>query len=83
MTDIERDLGPQPMAEIMTKLEVTTHDLVQALPGMTHKRVTRACKGRRLTKRSQNKVCQALNKAAHQSFKPSDLFNYRGLSEDR
>ena len=83
MTDIERDLGPQPIAEIMAKFEVTAHDLVKALPGMTHKRVTRACKGRRLTKRSQNKVCEALNQVTRQSFKPSDLFNYRGRPEDQ
>lgn len=83
MTNLERDLGPQPIADIMVKLEITAHDLVQAQPGMTHKRVARACKGRRLTKRSQNKVCEALNQAAHQSFKPSDLFNYRDHSENQ
>lgn len=83
MTDLERDLGPQPIAEIMEKLDVTAHDLVQIQPGMTHKRVGRACKGRRLTKRSQNKICEAINQAANQSFKPSDLFNYRAHSEDQ
>lgn len=80
MTDTERDLGPQPIAEIMAKLDVTAHDLVEAVPGMTHKRVARACKGRRLTKRSQQKVCLALNQATKQSYRPKDLFTYTGRS---
>ena len=83
MTELERDLGPQPITEIMAKLELTAHDLVKASPGMTHKRVARACKGRRLTRRSQLKVCDALNHAADQSYRPSDLFTYWERPDER
>ncbi len=76
MTDIERDLGPQPISELMVKLDLSAHQLVNAVPGMTHKRISRACKGRRLTRRSQGKILDALNRASKQSFKLPDLFNY-------
>ena len=78
MTDgIERDLGEQPIAGILAKLNLKPHDLVAAsTQQLTHKMVSRACKGRRLTLNTQTKVLNALNLAAGQNYSLPDLFNY-------
>lgn len=77
MKAIERDLGPQPIAALMTAHAVTPHQVVDASTELiTHKMVARACKGRRLSRRVQQKVLNALNKATGQSFTLSDLFTY-------
>jgi hypothetical protein len=74
---IERDLGPQPIADILTKLNLKPHDLVAAsTQQLTHKMVSRAAKGRRLTINAQLKVLNALNAATGKSFSLKDLFNY-------
>lgn len=74
---IERDLGPQPIAGIMAKLNLKPHDLVAASSQqLTHKMVSRACKGRRLTLNAQLKVLNALNLASGQNYSLRDLFNY-------
>ena len=74
---IERDLGPQPIAEIMAQRNLKPHDLVAASTNqLTHKMVSRACKGRRLTINAQLKVLNALNTAAGKNFSLRDLFNY-------
>lgn len=71
------DLGEQPIAAIMAKLELTPHDLVAAsTEQLAHKMVSKACKGRRLTMRVKLKVQTALNKASGQEFKLAELFNY-------
>ena len=47
--EIERNLGEQPIAEIMREHNLKAHDLVAISPvEMTHKMVARACKGRHL-----------------------------------
>jgi len=74
---IERDLGPQPIGEILTKRNLKPHDLVAAsTQQLTHKMVSRACKGRRLTINAQLKVLNALNSATGQNYSLHDLFNY-------
>ena len=75
---IERNLGPQPIAAILTKLNLKSHDLVAALPPqqLTHKMVSRACKGRKLTDKSKTKVLNALNLVTKKDYTLSDLFNY-------
>jgi hypothetical protein len=74
---IERDLGPQPIAALMATHGLTPHQVVDASTELiTHKMVARACKGRRLSRRVQQKVLNALNKATGQSFTLSDLFTY-------
>jgi hypothetical protein len=74
---IDRDLGPQPVAKILTERNLKPHDLVAASKQqLTHKMVSRACKGRRLTRNVRAKILNALNAAAKQSYKISDLFNY-------
>jgi len=50
---------------------------VAATPGcLTFKMVTRACKGRRLTRNTQQKVVTAYNRAAGTSLSAADLFTY-------
>ena len=73
----ELDLGPQPIAAILAKLNLKSHDLVAASTHqLTHKMVSRAAKGRRLTLNTQTKVLNALNTAAGKNYSLRDLFNY-------
>jgi hypothetical protein len=74
---IERDLGRQPIDRIMAERGLKPHDLVAAsTQQLTHKMVSRACKGRRLTLNTQTKVLNALNLAAGQNYSLRDLFSY-------
>jgi hypothetical protein len=74
---VERNLGLQPIAQVMARHDLKPHDLVQAsTEQLTHKMVARACKGRRLTPNAQAKVLSALNAAAEKGYSLSDLFNY-------
>ncbi|MCK5565994.1 MAG: hypothetical protein KAJ07_12175 [Planctomycetes bacterium] len=73
----ERNLGPQPIADIMDKLGLKSHDLVAAsTEQITHKMVTRACKGRRLTVNTKLKIRNALNAATEKQYSLKELFNY-------
>jgi predicted methyltransferase len=74
----ERNFGPQPIADIMAKLNLKPHDLVAAASGLqlTHKMVSRACKGRKLTINTKVKILNALNIAAKKEYTLKDLFNY-------
>lgn len=75
--DIERNLGEQPIARLMQELGLKPHDLVTAsTEQITHKMVSRACKGRRLTPRVQVKILNALDRASAKTHALSDLFNY-------
>lgn len=75
--EIERNLGEQPIARIMTEAGLKPNDLVSASAvQMTHKMVSRACKGRRLTPNTQSKVLAALNAATGKMYSLSDLFTY-------
>jgi len=74
---IERNLGGQPIASIMEQEGLAPNDLVKASAvQMTHKMVSRACKGRRLTPNTQKIVLNALQAATGKSYQLSDLFNY-------
>ncbi len=74
---IERDLGPQPIAGILARRNLKPHDLVAAsTEQLTHKMVSRACKGRRLTLNTQTKVLNALKLASGQNYSLRDLFSY-------
>jgi len=74
---IERNLGPQPIAQLLLDKQLTSHDLVAAsTEQITHKMVSRATKGRRLTPHVQKKILNALNSATSQSYQLQDLFNY-------
>ncbi len=72
-----RDLGPQPLADVLARLNLKPHDLVEASPNqITHKLITRAIKGRRLTSHSKRLVQQALSAACGKLLPLSELFNY-------
>jgi len=73
-----REMGPQPIAELLQTLGLKTHDLVEASDDqLTHKLVARAIKGRRLTRNSKGIVQRALNNASGKSYLITELFNYR------
>lgn len=75
---LPRDLGPQPIAELMDSRGLSSHDLVAAsAEQINHKMVARARKGRRLTPKTAKKVWRAFNSAAKTELELSDLFNYR------
>lgn len=73
----EHDLGEQPIAKLLEKHNLKSHDLVAAsTEQITHKMVSRACKGRKLSRHVQFKMLRALNVAAQQNYTLKDLFNY-------
>ena len=76
-TDIDRDLGEQPIAKIIVLHGLSAHDLVaNSTRQITHKMVARAVKGRRLTPNVKRKILSALNKAAGKEYQLKDAFNY-------
>ncbi len=77
MNETKHNLGPQPIIELLEEHNLTHHALVAAsTEQITHKMVTRACKGRKLSRRVQLKIRDALNTASEQSYKLRDLFTY-------
>ncbi len=75
--EIERDLGEQPIVKLMEKHTLKPHNIVAAsTEQITHKMVSRACKGRRLSRNVQLKIVRALNAAAEQNYTLGDLFTY-------
>ncbi len=60
----ERDLGPQPLDELMNAYGLSNHDLVEcSTEQLTHKQVQRARNGRQLTLHMMMKMTRALNVA--------------------
>lgn len=75
--DIERNLGEQPIARIMASRGLKAKDLVAAsTEQITHKMVSRACKGRWLTPHVKLKIRNALNTAAETEYAVEELFTY-------
>ena len=75
--NIENDLGVQPITELMAEHGLKPNDLVRnSTEQLTHKMVSRAVKGRRLTSNIRRKILNALNKAAGKGYELKDLFNY-------
>lgn len=73
----ERNLGSQPIAELLDRLHLSPHDLVAASPNqITHKLIQRAIKGRWQTRHSRRLVLQALQAASGRTFVLTELFNY-------
>ena len=76
-TDIDRDLGEQPIAKIMAFHGLSAHDLVaNSTRQITHKMIARAVKGRRLTPNVKCKILSAINKATGEEYQLKDIFNY-------
>ena len=78
MTDnIENDLGRQPICGLMAEHGLKPNDLVRnSTEQLTHKMVSRAVRGRRLTPNIQRKIKNSLNKAAGKEYEIKDVFNY-------
>lgn len=75
--DIERNLGEQPIAQIMGDHDLKSQDLVAlSTENITHKMVSRACKGRRLTPNVKSKIRNALNSATGRTYPMEELFTY-------
>ena len=74
--DIERNLGEQPIARLLANHGLKPQDLVAAsTEQITHKMVSRGCKGRRLTLNIQSKLRNALNRATEEQYSLKDLFS--------
>ena len=74
---IERNLGKQPIADIMLEFDLSANDLVSATTEqVTYKMISRAVKGRRLTKHIQRKILKAMNERTEKEYSIKDLFNY-------
>ena len=75
--EIKRNFGKQPIVQIMIDPNLKPMDLVAAsTEQITHKMVSRACKGRRLTSNVKSKILNALNKATGKEYSVEELFNY-------
>ncbi len=73
-----RDLGEQPLTRLMAERRLKPTDLVTAsTEQVTHRMVTRAMKGRRLTANTMDKVQRAWNRACDSGHAREDLFNYK------
>ncbi len=73
------EAGTQPLDALMLDAGLCNHDLVAASPsGLTHKQVAKARRGRKLTRRLQDKVVAAWNSARGEERQSAELFNYRG-----
>ncbi len=76
-TEIERNFGEQPIARIMANNGLKAHDLVAiSTRQLTHKMVSRACKGRRLTPNVRSKIREALNESTGKDYSMKELFTY-------
>ena len=75
--EIEYNLGKQPIARILFDQGIKTPDLVGiSTEQLTHKMVSRACKGRRLTPKVQSKIRHALNEFTGKKYSMEELFTY-------
>ena len=75
--EINRNLGEQPLARIMVDHGLKARDLVSiSTQQLTHKMVSRARKGRRLTPNVKLKIRGALNKSTGKNYSLKELFNY-------
>ncbi len=71
------NFGAQPIAKIIEEKGLNPHDLVEAsTEQITHKMVSRACKGRKLTAKVKLKIQNALNNATKKQYRLEELFNY-------
>jgi len=73
----EHDLGEQPLAKVLLEHGLKAHDLVAiSTEQLTHKMVSRACKGRRLTPNVQSKIRNALARCTGREYSIAELFTY-------
>ncbi len=76
---MKMEAGQQPLDRFMNEVDLKNNDLVKSSKeGLTHKQVSKARKGRRITLRMQKKVLKAWNSLRDEGCELDDLFNYRG-----
>jgi hypothetical protein len=76
-TEKEQNFGEQPISQIMESHKLEAKDLVSvSTEQLTFKMVSRACKGRLLTRNTQSKVRNALNQASGKEYSFEELFTY-------
>lgn len=76
--DLQKEMGVQPLDTVMSGMDLKNHDLVGAsTEQLTHKMVSKARKGRRITLNVKMKILNAVNKCQNRKqFALKDLFNY-------
>jgi hypothetical protein len=76
--DRPRELGLQPLDQILVERNLSNTDLVRAsTEQLTHKMVNKGRRGRRLTSNVKHKILNALNRASSgHTYTLADLFNY-------
>ena len=71
--------GPQPLDALLTKENITNHDLVKQDGNLYHKMIQKGRTGRPLTLRSQLKILNAVNThRGGDALTVNELFSYRG-----
>ena len=71
----DKDAGIQPLDGIMTRLSISNADLVNAsTEQVSFKMISKARKGRRLSRHVQEKILRAL-----QTVTKSDVYSLKGL----
>ncbi|HBM15807.1 MAG TPA: hypothetical protein DD381_05630 [Lentisphaeria bacterium] len=74
-TENEQNHEGLHICQIMDSHNLTAKDLVSAsAEQLTFKMVNRACKGRLLTRNTQSKILNALNKASGKKYSLEDIF---------
>ena len=64
--EIQRDLGIQPIDQLMKQWGVDNHELVEvSIEQLTHKQVQKARKGRRVTINIQRKILNAIRTVSY------------------
>jgi hypothetical protein len=77
MHDETRDHGPQPLDILMTRWNITNHQLVAtSAEQLNHKQVQRARKGRQLTLHLMQKLTRTLNDAVTASLPKEERPNF-------
>ncbi len=78
-SNIQREFGIQPIDKLLNDLNYNNKDVVGAsTEQITHKMISRARKGRLLTRNVQRKILNAINNLNNSNLTLTDLFNYRG-----
>ncbi|MBT7981826.1 MAG: hypothetical protein HN584_04610 [Akkermansiaceae bacterium] len=76
---MKMEAGQQPLDRFMDEADLKNNDLVKcSKEGLTHKQVSKARKGRRITQRMQKKILCAWNDLTGEKREMNELFNYRG-----
>ena len=75
----DMEAGVQPLDQLIVDAGLRNNDLVKISDnGLTHKQVSKARRGRKITRRMQLKVLSAWNSLIDHESVIDDLFNYVG-----